>query len=1480
MRERVASQQHRLWSKAQHTYAQFRFALALRAQAQGNFHGAVRHLRVPARAGISEAQYRLAGFYEQGKGIIRSPGDAAAWYRRAAAQGHPGAEFALSLMYLHGQAVRPTGVWYRAATKSDEAAAARNRETLFPHGIEISRDYAEALRWSLAAANKGRLEAQANAGLLLLQGLGCEADYAEALRWLSVAADNKNAEAQYGMGMLYAGGLGVEADMAAACRWYEAAAAQNHSAAQAALGYIYGFGEEGSRQPERAKTFLRRAADRRHAAAPYYLGLLLLGDGRKAYDVFEVESCFLRAAQRGYVPAMLALANLYASGECGKAATDKAVIWYRAAADTGDAEAQFQLGALYGDSNGPRSDPAAALQYYREAADQGHRYAQHNCAELLLRSGQDRAAAFWFKAAAAQEFADSQLQLGDLYASGRGVHRSLPMARDWYEKAAGNGLRQAVPKLERLTHLLLAPAPPKDRPEPVQLIVWNLDDRLGNRDSGARTYPAEHVDLLVSLAKRGIVSLLCANDSLSQVQQILVPQDMWEYFVFALPNHKVTVEEIVSIIDAAIIPPGNVLLIDDQSTNQIEAAEQGLQVAGSSIVPQMLDDPRFTGADDPTLTRAVRSVLLGERSVTQEEEGTTWYRVAAEAGNAEAQSILAWALLTGDDCEADAVAAFAWFRKSAEAGFVPAQLQLGLMYRDGVGVGADEGLAESWLKRAAEGGNAEARTLLEAPPSAPDPELEGTLAEDAVPWYRVSAEAGDAEAQSILAWACLTGDKCEQDEAVAAFWFEKSAKAGFVPAQLQLGSMYYEGVGVPQRHELAAAWFRRAAELGDGEAQFRLASMLWKGEGAESNQAAAMDWYRRAAESGNSEARAFIATQPAASGAAGQDKGGSEAARPPVHPGDMPSTVEPPLPPPQVSGVGAEAVRLLIWDLDDSFWRGTLAEGGIEAYIQENHDLVVALAERGIMSSICSRNDYAAVRGTLEERGLWQYFIFPSIDWTPKGARVAAIVESAQLRPPTVLFIDDNPLNRAAVAAAVPGIQIAGPDALAGILDSPPFKGKDDRTLSRLAQYKLLEKRQVDRQATEGGDEEFLRAADIRAIIDTDVAANLDRAIELINRTNQLNFTKRRLPDSPAAARAQLLKELSPYYTHAGLVRVIDKYGDYGDCGYFRLEGDTLVDYCFSCRILGMGVESWLYERLGRPPITTAGEALTDLSQQRRVDWVRLVASDGSEIAVAERTIPEVRLRGGCDLDAVAHYFRLVAKNVHTETNRTRAPLFVRMDTTVQLVPALDGITASFREAASSLGFAADDFDSQFLAPAIRGTMLVYSPWGDISQALYRHKSGGFRIPVNVHIHDDLTRISDDDLSAALKKLKLDKAQRAAITSIVEILRSEYKYELHTPVRVAIETIRRLFERIPAGARLFFILPHEWYKEGDHLLPRAVEYNRAVRALATDYPAVTLMSMNDIVHGAGDMQDSFDHFDRVVYFRLYQKIMQAIGADG
>jgi FkbH-like protein len=164
-----------------------------------------------------------------------------------------------------------------------------------------------------------------------------------------------------------------------------------------------------------------------------------------------------------------------------------------------------------------------------------------------------------------------------------------------------------------------------------------------------------------------------------------------------------------------------------------------------------------------------------------------------------------------------------------------------------------------------------------------------------------------------------------------------------------------------------------------------------------------------------------------------------------------------------LSALKREAVRLVIWDLDETFWKGTLSEGGIGHYLQANHDIVVTLAHRGIMSSICSRNDFATVRDVLERHGIWDYFIFPSIDWNSKGRRVADIVETVQLRPPTILFIDDNPMNLADVAVAVPGIQVAGPEILEDLLDDPLFEGKNDERLTRLSQYKLLEKRQSDK---------------------------------------------------------------------------------------------------------------------------------------------------------------------------------------------------------------------------------------------------------------------------------------------------------------------------------------------------------------------------------------------------------------------------------
>ena len=146
----------------------------------------------------------------------------------------------------------------------------------------------------------------------------------------------------------------------------------------------------------------------------------------------------------------------------------------------------------------------------------------------------------------------------------------------------------------------------------------------------------------------------------------------------------------------------------------------------------------------------------------------------------------------------------------------------------------------------------------------------------------------------------------------------------------------------------------------------------------------------------------------------------------------------------------SENVRLVVWDLDETFWKGTLTEGGIQEYIQQHHEIVIELARRGILSTICSKNNHDDIRQILMEKEIWDYFIFPSISWEPKGPRIAQLVDDVQLRAATVMFIDDNPNNRAEVAAIIPDIQIESELFISSMLDDPRFKGKDDSGLSRL----------------------------------------------------------------------------------------------------------------------------------------------------------------------------------------------------------------------------------------------------------------------------------------------------------------------------------------------------------------------------------------------------------------------------------------------
>jgi predicted enzyme involved in methoxymalonyl-ACP biosynthesis len=150
-----------------------------------------------------------------------------------------------------------------------------------------------------------------------------------------------------------------------------------------------------------------------------------------------------------------------------------------------------------------------------------------------------------------------------------------------------------------------------------------------------------------------------------------------------------------------------------------------------------------------------------------------------------------------------------------------------------------------------------------------------------------------------------------------------------------------------------------------------------------------------------------------------------------------------------------EPIRLVIWDLDETFWRGTLEEGEVE--IPADHKaIVVELARRGIVSSICGKNDAAAVRSRLERDDIWRWFVFPAISYSMKSEMVASTIEQMGLRPETALLIDDNPFILGEVTARLPGVNAVSHEFIRDLLDHPQLCGRSDPEFTNLNRYRVL----------------------------------------------------------------------------------------------------------------------------------------------------------------------------------------------------------------------------------------------------------------------------------------------------------------------------------------------------------------------------------------------------------------------------------------
>jgi FkbH-like protein len=326
----------------------------------------------------------------------------------------------------------------------------------------------------------------------------------------------------------------------------------------------------------------------------------------------------------------------------------------------------------------------------------------------------------------------------------------------------------------------------------------------------------------------------------------------------------------------------------------------------------------------------------------------------------------------------------------------------------------------------------------------------------------------------------------------------------------------------------------------------------------------------------------------------------------------------------------APLVKCVVWDLDNTLWRGTLIEDGVEK-LELNPaavNAIVELDQRGILHSIASKNNARDALAALDRFGLRDYFLAPQINWGPKSASIDEISRRLNIHKNTFLFIDDQAFERAEVAYAHPDVRVMEEACIHDLLDLPAVDVPvTAEAKSRRQMYQVEETRESAFRSADTSFQEFLRSCDLKLTIGNVVEDNIHRVFELAQRTNQLNY----------AGRASSRKDIEDLFTGAvpdtkGLVlSCSDRFGDYGVIGFavVNLDRFHVENFFMSCRVQHKKVDhaffGWLLsqaQKIGRDRVTTTFRFSGRNEAARQVlKEMKFTASNEADVYISPRLV-------------------------------------------------------------------------------------------------------------------------------------------------------------------------------------------------------------------------------------------------------------------
>jgi len=265
-------------------------------------------------------------------------------------------------------------------------------------------------------------------------------------------------------------------------------------------------------------------------------------------------------------------------------------------------------------------------------------------------------------------------------------------------------------------------------------------------------------------------------------------------------------------------------------------------------------------------------------------------------------------------------------------------------------------------------------------------------------------------------------------------------------------------------------------------------------------------------------------------------------------------------------------LKCLVWDLDNTMWKGTLVEDGAKGLKlnEKIEEILMELDDRGILLSIASKNNEEDVLKVLKNFEISDYFLFPQISWNPKSQAIANIAKQLNIGLDSIAFIDDQPFEREEIISSLPDVTVLNADDYLNLIDMDEFKVP---VTMESKKRRIMYKQQIIRNEylEDFGDDyfKFLKDCNIKINLNSMNPDNINRVFELAQRTNQMNFSGNRYQKN------ELLKLMNSNDYHSYVISCEDKFGSYGIIGFCLLDPDEprLIDLMFSCRVQSKRVE-------------------------------------------------------------------------------------------------------------------------------------------------------------------------------------------------------------------------------------------------------------------------------------------------------------------